>query len=450
MKPTTHTHSTTQRERRKTFVFSRWRECRSLLLSRARYRRERWHAKTMGTVQSIIPVALVGDAPKRPSVPPSSSSVASNSQVLSGTDGICAILQAALSCLESETSTDQRSPSPSPPRRQTPYQEDFMISHVQRVGKSMSPQKPQIWQGKKSSFGADSLTLSNDKLFQSRISNESLRAGHEVAHESAAPALPPESHLARDVFDLPQLPAIVAGFTPPPPPPRPMLAPVSTVDSWMLVQQKKMAGLIREYKPGFRNPYTLAGNLGAPHTKIDGFVTKAAKDHKKVTMGALNKPWVGIPRNPKASQMQDVDKLHNIGVRDFLRPDDRKQFQGVMPHTTKDDYLIGHYRDVREAQREQSKMDVLPRPQMTSDDYWIAHSKHLTATGSTSPQKRTRWPFTTRPMSSRSLLSARSHNDRASSSSSGEPPSPIPYDGSDVDSVPSSRDHGMMHSSEVA
>ena len=87
-------------------------------------------------------------------------------------------------------------------------------------------------------------------------------------------------------------------------------------------------------------------------------------------------------------------------------PQVRQAFQGIKPHTTKDDYVLSAYKDAQQAIHDADKHQPNVVPQVPSDDYMIEHVKSLSSVAGATPSKRTRWPFSAGRKGSGSGLAA--------------------------------------------
>ena len=240
------------------------------------------------------------------------------------------------------------------------------------------------WQGR-SSVGADSYTVTQERMFQAHISDAHLNEQQRMVHYR--PAMPVQTFVQQKLQEnAPLRPGPRSELT---------LAGTANVpaDDWRIMQAKKATKLGANAAHGVRNKYDLAGHNEAPKTGgVEGWETKFYIDAKKVTKGAISRPWMGAKHNVTKDSFAITEAKQ---YQSNVSPSDKKGYQGIMPHIPKEDYVIAAYRDVKETMLAAAKSRRAGRPpQVGPDAMMFEHAKNVEAAKTTGEEATgTRWPF---------------------------------------------------------
>ena len=240
------------------------------------------------------------------------------------------------------------------------------------------------WQGV-SSVGADSYAVTQEKMFQAHIS-DAHNSNDQQRMVHYRPAMPVQTFVQQKLQENaplrqgPRSELTLAGTANVP------------ADDWRIMQAKKATNLGANAAHGVRNRYNLAGHNEAPKSSgVEGWETKFYIDAKKVTKGAISKPWMGVKHNVTK------DSVHITESKQYqanVSPPDKKGYQGIMPHIPKEDYVIAAYRDVKETMSYLAKGSKGRPPQVGPDALMFEQAKSAEAAKTSGEAaKGTRWPF---------------------------------------------------------
>jgi hypothetical protein len=281
-----------------------------------------------------------------------------------------------------------------------PYQPDYFTSHARQQTQHLSPQKEKPWQGH-SSVDANSLMMAQERKFQAHIS-VSYSGENASNYQGVKPSMPVDEwvHQKRTFLQKAATSHDSMGRS------------AYHGEAWMIRQAKELSDLTHT---GVRNPYNLAGDLKPPKSTTEQWDTKFYSDMQRQNekRGAASKSYMGAKPNMK----EDISIQFAKETQGYVAKPKRGEFQGIRPNTTKDDFVISAYRDVKERREQEDKSRSSPNPaSLGPGAFMLEHTKVLAAEAQTPAAKRTRWPFSAGVTIRRpSFFSARGENTERSS-----------------------------------